>query len=80
MNALEPIISEQILTYHYGKHHVGYVTNFNKTLENYNKIQSEGKDASHLLKGLNFTYGGHVNHQLYWENLAGKNEGGGVVP
>ena len=29
-DALAPIISEQTLDYHYGKHHNAYVTNLNK--------------------------------------------------
>ena len=29
MNALEPYMSEKILSYHYGKHHKGYVDTLN---------------------------------------------------
>lgn len=32
-NALAPIISEEMIDYHYGKHHQGYVDNLNKLVE-----------------------------------------------
>ena len=30
LNALEPYISEQTMSYHYGKHHKAYIDNLNK--------------------------------------------------
>ena len=33
-NALAPVISEETIEYHYGKHHQAYVTNLNKLVEN----------------------------------------------
>ena len=80
MSALEPVITEQIMSYHYAKHHVAYVNNFNNLLDKHNELTSKGEDVTHLQKGLKFNYGGHVNHELYWLNLAGRSEGGGVVP
>ncbi len=32
-NALAPIISEETISYHYGKHHAAYATNLNGLLE-----------------------------------------------
>ena len=33
-NALEPVISEETIEFHYGKHHQAYVNNLNKMIEN----------------------------------------------
>ncbi|KAI5284878.1 Superoxide dismutase [Mn], mitochondrial, partial [Ascosphaera atra] len=33
-----------------------------------------------LQSATNFNGGGHVNHSLFWENLAPKNAGGGAPP
>ncbi len=34
LNALEPYISEQTMSYHYGKHHKAYIDNLNKLIKN----------------------------------------------
>tara|TARA_R110001583_G_scaffold195499_1_gene374367 strand:+ start:28555 stop:29178 length:624 start_codon:yes stop_codon:yes gene_type:complete len=34
LDALEPHISEQTLSYHHGKHHAGYINKLNKAIEN----------------------------------------------
>ena len=34
-NALEPVISAEIMELHYTKHHKAYVSNLNKALEKY---------------------------------------------
>lgn len=33
LDALSPVLSEEALEYHYGRHHQGYVTNLNRLLE-----------------------------------------------
>ena len=33
MNGLEPVVSQNLMEYHYGKHHTAYVTNFNALQE-----------------------------------------------
>ena len=33
MNGLEPVISQKLMEFHYGKHHVAYITNLNNLLE-----------------------------------------------
>ena len=32
-SALEPYISEETMSFHYGKHHQGYTNNLNKAIE-----------------------------------------------
>ncbi|KAI1768909.1 superoxide dismutase [Hypoxylon sp. FL1150] len=76
-DALEPSISRQIMELHHQKHHQTYITNLNKALEVSAKAQSEGKlqDAAAQLGAIRFNGGGHINHSLFWENLAPPNSG-----
>jgi Fe-Mn family superoxide dismutase len=70
---------------HHTKHHQTYVDNANKaeaaiaaasSLEGEAKVK-ETLAAAALLK---FAGGGHVNHSLFWENMAPTSEGGGERP
>jgi Fe-Mn family superoxide dismutase len=81
-DALEPVISKEIMQLHHQKHHQGYVTNLNAALEKYDAaVQSENLDAMIQLQPLiKFNGGGHVNHSIFWTNLAPKNKGGGESP
>lgn len=54
-DALEPIISKQIMELHHDKHYAAYVNNFNLALE-------QGKVSS-------FNYNGAVMHDLFWNNM-----------
>ena len=80
--ALAPVVSEQIMELHHGKHHHAYVTNYNKLYESLQEAQSAGDHARMiaLFPGLCFNGGGHINHALFWENLAPVSEGGGTPP
>lgn len=81
-NALEPAISAQIMEIHYSKHHQTYVNNLNKALKEYYEAESKGdlpKQIS-LQKAIKFNGGGHINHSIFWTNLAPKNGGGGNPP
>merc|ERR1712072_27036 len=71
-NALEPAISEQIMTTHHSKHHQTYVNGLNAAEENYGKAVNEGDVAKQiaLQSALKFNGGGHINHSLFWRNLA----------
>eukprot|EP01016_Furgasonia_blochmanni_P040565 TRINITY_DN5189_c0_g2_i1.p1 TRINITY_DN5189_c0_g2~~TRINITY_DN5189_c0_g2_i1.p1 ORF type:complete len:322 (+),score=92.67 TRINITY_DN5189_c0_g2_i1:77-967(+) len=80
--ALEPAISAQIMEIHHKKHHQAYVTNFNNAMEQLLDAQAKG-DASKiacLTPALKFNGGGHVNHSIFWTNLAPVNRGGGQLP
>ena len=54
-DALEPVISKQIMELHHDKHHATYVNNFNLALE-------QGKISS-------FNYNGAIMHELFWNNM-----------
>jgi Fe-Mn family superoxide dismutase len=80
--ALEPVISAEIMKLHHGKHHAGYVTNLNAALEKYAAAEGK-KDISSMIalqSAIRFNGGGHINHSIFWTNLAPKNNQGGVAP
>ena len=80
-SALEPIITAEMLELHYDKHHRGYVKNLNEALEKYHEAEKK-KDAEKMVElqaAVKFNGGGHINHSIFWENLAPKNRGGGDV-
>ena len=81
-NALEPVISAEIMQLHYSKHHAGYVTNLNAALEKYYEAESKGDMAAMigLQQAIRFNGGGHVNHSIFWTNLAPPSHGGGGAP
>lgn len=71
-NALEPVISAQIMELHYSKHHKGYVTNLNAALEKYHEAETKNEVASMiaLQSAIKFNGGGHINHSIFWTILA----------
>src|ERR1700722_14176401 len=70
-NALEPIISAEIMTLHYTKHHQTYVNNLNKALEQYCDAESKSDlpGMVSLQQAIRFNGGGHINHSIFWTNL-----------
>ena len=81
-SALEPAISGKIMELHHSAHHAAYVNNFNKLSEQAGEAWMSGdlKTALALQSGLNFNGGGHLNHTIFWENLAPQSAGGGQPP
>ncbi|HSX04371.1 MAG TPA: Fe-Mn family superoxide dismutase [Rhabdochlamydiaceae bacterium] len=81
-DALQPVISEEIMQLHYNKHHKGYVTNLNAALEKYREAESKGDLAAMAaqLQAIKFNGGGHINHSIFWTNLAPEGKGGGGHP
>ena len=79
---LEPVISAEIMQLHYSKHHNAYVTNLNLGLEKYHEAEAKGDIAAMiaLQQAIKFNGGGHVNHSIFWTNLAPIGKGGGEVP
>ena len=60
------------MTLHHTKHHNTYVTNLNKGLEQLDTALNTG-DVSSLIAlqgAIKFNGGGHLNHSLFWQNLA----------
>lgn len=76
--ALEPIISEEIMTLHHTKHHQTYVNNLNAAEEQLAEA-SASNDTSKIISlapAINFNGGGHINHSIFWTNLSP--DGGGL--
>jgi len=83
-NALEPIISSKTLSFHYGKHHKGYVDNLNKliaetdyselTLDEIIKGTAGRPERASIFNNAAQTW----NHTFYWNSL--KPNGGGEPP
>lgn len=70
-NALEPVISAEIMQIHHSKHHATYVTNLNVAEEKLAEAQAK-KDVSAIIAlgpALRFNGGGHLNHSIFWQNL-----------
>lgn len=77
--ALEPIIDEQTMRIHHGKHHQGYVNKLNAALEGHENLQQNSVEE--LLREINSVPeeirtavrnngGGHANHSLFWPIMA----------
>ncbi len=82
LNALEPVISEEIMNLHYNKHHLTYVNNLNKAIEQYKEAESKG-DLNALIalqSAIKFNGGGHINHSIFWTNLSPIDKDGGKAP
>jgi superoxide dismutase, Fe-Mn family len=75
-NALEPYVSEEIMTIHHTKHHQTYVNALNAAEAAFAQAPSP-KERIALLSALKFNGGGHINHSLFWKNLAPAKEKGG---
>lgn len=82
LDALEPVISKEIMNLHYNKHHAAYVANLNKALKEYERAEEENDLARMIALQplIEFNGGGHINHSIFWTNLSPKNVEGGKAP
>ncbi|EXX73466.1 superoxide dismutase SOD2 [Rhizophagus irregularis DAOM 197198w] len=67
---------------HHEKHHQAYVNGLNVAEEKFEQALKDKDVISQiaLQPALKFNGGGHINHSLFWANLAPKKEGGGEPP
>ena len=68
-NALEPIISEKIVTLHHDKHQAAYVNGVNAALEKIGKIrlgEIEG-NLREVMRDYSFNYNGVILHEMCWQ-------------
>ena len=83
-SALSPIMSEQTLDLHHGKHHQTYITNLNNFIKDTEMskmsleeiIVSSSKDKSKA--GIFNNASQHWNHIMFWKCM--KPNGGGTMP
>ncbi|MBI5273906.1 MAG: superoxide dismutase [Chlamydiales bacterium] len=79
---LEPVIAAEIMQLHHQKHHNTYVLKLNEALEKYAEAEKK-QDLAQMIaleSAIRFNGGGHVNHSIFWTNLAPLAKGGGVYP
>ena len=82
--SLSPIMSEETLDLHHGKHHQTYITNLNKLIKNTEMskmsleeiIINSSKDKSKV--GIFNNASQHWNHIMFWKCM--KPGGGGAMP
>ncbi|KAJ3172957.1 aspartate--tRNA ligase msd1 [Geranomyces variabilis] len=81
-NALEPYISAEIMQLHHSKHHQTYVTGINTAEEKLDNAISKKdiREVISLQQIVKFNGGGHINHSIFWTNLAPQKQGGGEPP
>ena len=83
-NALSPIMSEETLDLHHGKHHQTYITKLNDFIKDTDMskmsleeiISKSSKDKS--MSGIFNNASQHWNHNLFWKCM--KPNGGGKMP
>ena len=79
-DALEPNIDTKTMEIHHGKHHNGYTTKLNTSIEG---SDLENKSIEEILKNIDMgnaalrnNGGGYFNHCLFWESMSPN--GGGL--
>ena len=77
--ALEPHIDAQTMRIHHERHHQAYVNGLNTALDKLAEIRAGSGDPATLelwQRRLSFHGGGHINHALFWTNMAPEGQGG----
>lgn len=79
---LEPYISGTIMQLHHSKHHAAYVNNLNIATAKLEEALHKGDTSAviALQQNIKFNGGGHLNHSIFWKNLAPPKKGGGEPP
>lgn len=73
MDALEPVISEKTISFHYGKHHQAYVNKLNELVQGTEFENASLEDIIMKSDGGIFNNGAQVwNHTFYWNCLSPK--------
>ncbi len=74
-NALEPVISEKTISFHYGKHHQTYVTKLNDLVAGTEFENAGLEEIIRKAEGGIFNNGAQVwNHTFYWNCLSPNGE------
>ena len=71
-DALSPEISKQVLKWHYGTHHQGYVNGLNSAEEKLEEQRESGDFSAtgSLLNSFTHNYCGNVLHEIFWNNMS----------
>lgn len=70
-DALEPVISKEIMQLHHDKHHLAYVNGANTALEQLEKARKGEIEINikAVMRDLSFNLNGHLLHEIFWENM-----------
>lgn len=70
-DALEPVISKEIVTLHHDKHHASYVNGANDALMKLEQAREGKLEINHksVMRDLSFNINGHILHSIFWMNL-----------
>lgn len=85
LDALEPVISKEIMDVHYNKHHRNYLDNLNKIISTYDPTLFDAMSETtigmyintfpaDIRQNLKNQLGGHINHSFFWSLLSGENQ------
>lgn len=78
-DALEPVMKQETLEFHYEKHHKGYMTKLKAALEGKPEAQKSLEDVIRTSSGGVFNNAAQVwNHTFFWDGM--KPGGGGAPP
>jgi len=71
-DALEPHVSEQVLTWHHDTHHQGYVNGWNAAEETLADNRESGDHGSTggALGDVTHNGSGHILHTLFWQSMS----------
>ena len=69
---LEPVLSKEVVEIHHSKHHQAYIDNYNRLIPQLQQAIANGETEKivSLTKDIKFNGGSHINHSIYWKNLA----------
>lgn len=84
-NALDPIIDEETMRLHHGRHHQAYIDNLNAALDQHPALAEMSlKDIQRNMSQFDTVVrnngGGHYNHALFWTLMAPVDAGGSPSP
>ncbi len=81
-DALEPVISAEIMTLHHDRHHAAYVRGLNAAEAALAEARATGDYAlvDHWSRRAAFHGGGHYLHAMFWKVMAPPDNGGGGEP
>jgi superoxide dismutase, Fe-Mn family len=82
LNALEPVLTQQQMDYHYNRHHKTYVVKYNEKLDQIEAAwtKKDYQAIARIAREIRFFGGGNWNHTFFWESLAPTKAGGGERP
>jgi len=71
-DALEPHVSEQVLTWHHDTHHQGYVDGWNAAEDTLadNREDGDTDGSAAAIRSVTHNSSGHILHSLFWQNMS----------